>query len=181
MTDSDRDYVYYPGEKAMVFSTEREHHVRVAYSGGEVWYCVSDVARLFGYTAKERTIDRLDCEIKLLHVPHVRHSHGFTNCNCFAKDDLLEFISRPRARRDLRAWITDVVIPQAEEQLLSDSDLGKRPQVFEIQNKRSESVEDAAKRMTTQSVDILDALDEIIIKAALLKREFQLIKNREAV
>jgi prophage antirepressor-like protein len=194
MFDRDQDYVYYPKEKTMAFATERERHVRVAYNDGQLWYCVCDVAELMGYGAKERTIDRLNCEVRLLRVPHVSNMNGFTNCNCFTKESLLEFIARPGARRDLRSWLIKVVIPQAESQLMPNSDAGTRPQpdaggraqsdagdraqVFEIPSgvKKNELAEEV-RQTVMRSADILEALDEIIIKAALLKREFRSAKS----
>ena len=161
---NDRECVYDPDEQTMVFFTATQRHIRAAYSEGSVWYCATDIARLLGYRDPSKAINSLRCNVRILHVPHVSaNRRGFTTCNCIAKDDVLTFISQQRAFPEVRSWIRDVVIPQAERRLL----------IGAIERQGTDDYPAPCETYERTS-PIAEALDKIITEAVLLKRALQL-------
>jgi len=158
---NEREYIYDPEEKTMVFTTEgTRRHVRAVYHDGRVWYVASDIAKLLGYRDPSKAINSLECEIKILHVPHVSQSkRGTTTCNCITKETVKQFINQQRAYPEVRNWIGEVVVPQAERQLAEIVPAEAAPrQSLPVRN---------------PTAPLLDALDQFIIAAVSLRREIQ--------
>jgi hypothetical protein len=174
---SEQNYIYDPEEQTMVFSVDTTRHVRVAFSEGQVWYAIHDIAKLLRYRAPGKAAKHKDYDVKLLRVPHTsQYVRGFTNCNCITKEALKRFLKIQNGDEEICRWILTVVIPQAERQFASAQKDQSIPQFETYQEIQPILQIEATPTRTPESAKmatILAALDKIITEAVLLKRELQ--------
>jgi hypothetical protein len=169
---SEQNYIYDPEEQTMVFSVDTTRHVRVAFSEGQVWYAIQDVAKLLRYRAPGKAVADKKYEVKLLRVPHTSPNvHGFTNCNCIAKDSLKRFLKIQNSDKDICQWVLNVVIPQAERQFATVQDV--RYMAQDVTPITQVAPTPAYVTVSEKMETILSVLDKIITEAVMLKRELR--------
>ena len=157
------EYIYDPDEQTMVFSVDTKRHVRVAYCDGQVWYAMTDIAKLLRYRSPSKAQSYWNCEVRLLRVPHTsEHQRGYTNCNCIRKDALKRILDVMKGDHEIRDWILYTVIPQAEQKLAAET----------VNTPAPERPEPSPEIMP-QVAEVLDKLDQFIIAAVTLRREIQ--------
>ncbi|MDR1020172.1 MAG: hypothetical protein LBL73_05390, partial [Synergistaceae bacterium] len=114
---NEQGFTYDEEKMMMIFTADAKWHIRVAYSEGRVWYAARDIASMLGYKDSSKAIFRVSREVRMLQVPQVSaHKVGCTVCKCITKESVYKFINQQRADPEVRTWIRNVVVPQAERQ-----------------------------------------------------------------
>ena len=167
-----KDYTFDREEMTMVFSVDTKRHVRVAYSDGQVWYAMCDIAKLLlGYRAPGSVVNKRDYRARLLRVPHISPNvRGYTNVNCITKDALKQFVKLQSSDPKIYDWITTELIPTAERQFaVVEPTEPKLPE----QVKEAASTFIASMPTAEQAAALLDQLDQFIIAAVSLQRQLR--------
>jgi hypothetical protein len=168
----ERDYIYDADEQTLIFTADAKHHIRVAYSDGQVWYAIHDIAKLLRYRAPGKAAGHREYGVKLKRVPHTSiNVKGYTNCNCITKDALKRFLKLQTEERETVEWILNVVIPQAEAKFYSVEEPPAPPP--RPVPKPEPIHQPAAPAAVPQITSLLDQLDQFIIAAVTLRRELQ--------
>lgn len=146
--------------KCVIISDERKRQVRAIIDAGKVYYCGNDIAACMGYSAPYKAITRAPLEKVMLPVPWTsKRRKGVARSICFDKEQVEKFVGRMETGDDFREWLFGEVIPQAEAAL----------HIEEAQEHEDVIVPVAA----PQTASLIEALDQIIMDAALLKRELR--------
>ena len=153
------------GENCIVFSDERRREVRVVYEpDGRPLYCASDIAACMGYAAPYKLVARAGiCPQYRRFVPWVSKTRrGHSEAICLDADGVREFVDRLALSDEVQEWVNEKVIPEAEA-------IGAQ------RGYEYESPEDEPLPRDGPPRGILERLDNIILEAAMLKREIMKI------
>lgn len=149
------------GENCMVFSDERRREVRVVYEpDGRPLYCASDIATCMGYAAPYKLVVRAGiCPQYRRFVPWVSKTRrGRSEAICLDADGVRDFVDRLALSDEVRDWVNEKVIPEAEA-------IGAR------RGYEYEPPEDEPLPREELPPGILERLDSIILEAVMLKKE----------